>query len=192
MAESLFAQHGYHGVTLRDITHGAKVNLAAVNYHFFDKERLYVEILTRCLEKVRLARMDLLDAALSKAKPDPAPLPDIISALARPVFLPASPEDRPGIRLFGRMLTERHPFTDPLIQTNFLPTVALFGHALRRHSPSVPPQDFLWRFSFILGALHHALATLHDMKNLTQGICADDEADAALAAYTRFALAALR
>ena len=43
-AESLFARKGYHGVSVRNITGAAGCNLAAVNYHFGNKQNLYLEV----------------------------------------------------------------------------------------------------------------------------------------------------
>ena len=43
-AEVLFAQKGYQAVSVREITSAAKCNLAAVNYHFGNKENLYLEV----------------------------------------------------------------------------------------------------------------------------------------------------
>jgi AcrR family transcriptional regulator len=42
-AGAAFAQHGFSGVSVRDICHSAGANIAAVNYYFGDKERLYIE-----------------------------------------------------------------------------------------------------------------------------------------------------
>lgn len=43
-AEGLFAQKGYSGVTVREITQEAGCNLASVNYYFGSKRDLYVEV----------------------------------------------------------------------------------------------------------------------------------------------------
>lgn len=43
-AEILFARKGYHAVSVREITDAAGCNLASVNYHFGNKESLYIEV----------------------------------------------------------------------------------------------------------------------------------------------------
>jgi len=43
-AENLFAQRGFHAVSVREITKTAESNLAAVNYHFGNKQNLYLEV----------------------------------------------------------------------------------------------------------------------------------------------------
>ena len=44
-AGEVFGEHGFHGTTIRQITHKAGVNVAAVNYHFRDKSELYHRVL---------------------------------------------------------------------------------------------------------------------------------------------------
>ncbi len=41
-AGPIFAKNGFQGTTVREICSQAKVNLAAINYHFGDKESLYI------------------------------------------------------------------------------------------------------------------------------------------------------
>jgi AcrR family transcriptional regulator len=189
-AESLFAEQGYDGTTLRQITRGAKVNLAAVNYHHGDKESLYLEILRRRIQPINQVRLARLDEAERQAGDQPVPLPALMTILAGPLLeLYAGPDEngRHGARLIGRALVEPLPFTETFLAGEFQPWLARFGQALRRHVPALTPEDFLWRFSFVIGALQHTLATLHRMKGLTRGICRDNDHAAALPRFVHFA-----
>ena len=47
-ARKLFAEKGLAATSIRELSQEAGVNVAAVNYHFGDKERLYLETLRFC------------------------------------------------------------------------------------------------------------------------------------------------
>jgi AcrR family transcriptional regulator len=51
-AVRLFAEKGYQGASVRDIVAKARVNQAAINYHFKGKDGLYFELLTTAFEKL--------------------------------------------------------------------------------------------------------------------------------------------
>src|SRR5688572_12328460 len=51
-AADVFAEKGFRDATVREIVARAEVNLAAVNYHFRDKGRLYAEVLEREMRAV--------------------------------------------------------------------------------------------------------------------------------------------
>src|SRR5436190_6178087 len=60
-AERLFAEAGYDGTSIRAIVAKAKVNQAAINYHFDGKDGLYREVL-------RVAFRGLTEHQLSHAE----------------------------------------------------------------------------------------------------------------------------
>ena len=79
-AEILFAEKGFHAVTVREITHSAQCNLAAVNYHFGNKENLYLEVFRERwiprAKRVRAAFQEALSNGNGKN------IADIVHALA--------------------------------------------------------------------------------------------------------------
>ncbi len=51
-AQQLFASHGYHGASIRDIVQACGVSNAALYYHFGSKQNLYLEVLREYLAGV--------------------------------------------------------------------------------------------------------------------------------------------
>ncbi len=80
-AEKLFGLNGFESVSLREITTGAGVNLAAVNYHFHSKDALIDAVIARRIEPVNIRRMAMLDAL----GPNPT-VEQLLEAFLRPVF----------------------------------------------------------------------------------------------------------
>jgi AcrR family transcriptional regulator len=51
-AVHLFAEKGVDGTSVRDIVTKARVNQAAINYHFKSKDGLYLEVLKTAFERL--------------------------------------------------------------------------------------------------------------------------------------------
>src|SRR5680860_1324241 len=64
-AVALFAERGYDGTSIRAIVSKARVNQAAINYHFKGKEGLYFEVLKVAFEGY--LRLDNFDPERLKA-----------------------------------------------------------------------------------------------------------------------------
>src|SRR5437773_1036650 len=61
VAEELFGERGLDRVSIRNITRIARVNLAAINYHFGSKEDLIAAVFERRVVPVNEARLAALD-----------------------------------------------------------------------------------------------------------------------------------
>ncbi|BBD09817.1 CerR family C-terminal domain-containing protein [Desulfovibrio ferrophilus] len=52
----VFAEKGYEAATVRDICHRADANVASVNYHYGDKEKLYFQVVLEIFKVTRETR----------------------------------------------------------------------------------------------------------------------------------------
>ncbi|MBI2517948.1 MAG: TetR/AcrR family transcriptional regulator [Opitutae bacterium] len=190
-AERLFAEHGFNGTSLRQLATEAEVNLAAANYHFNSKEALYLEVIRRRIRPINQVRLDGLRQAVEQAGDAPPPLANVIDLMIRP-FFEAHRDPQSGgrhiVQLLARSMTEPLPFTNKLLSDEFHSTLTRFSQVIRRHAPQLTPEEYLWRLSFVVGALQHTLGTLHQMGDLTRGICRSDDYEGTLARFVRFAV----
>ncbi len=170
------------------------MNVAAINYHFYDLESLLKEILVRRLRAVNTIRLAALGEAEARSQPMAAAPAEVLRIMAWALFVPSDDPmeyNRYSRCVLGRLLLEPFPHRDEILTHEFEPAMARFAQALRRSAPRLTPADFMWRFSLIVGALHHSLATLHEMKSLTRGLCADNDHATALEAFVAFATRAM-
>jgi TetR/AcrR family transcriptional regulator, regulator of cefoperazone and chloramphenicol sensitivity len=87
-ASALFAEHGFHGTTMRDIAARAGVNLASSNYHYGSKKALYLAVLRSQFAEVRalLARRRATRSPAELARLPRAALVDLLQARARTIL----------------------------------------------------------------------------------------------------------
>jgi AcrR family transcriptional regulator len=195
-AEALFGDRGFSGVSLRELTNEARVNLAAVSYYFGGKEELYAEIVERRVRPLSRERLARLDHATAAATAGLVPLEQILEIMFLPMLEVHGDQAKGGpavVQLFGRCLTEpRLPFLSPAVSEELQGSLTRFAQATRRHVPQLPPDEFLWRFTFVIGAMQHSLANLHRMSQLTRGICRNDDSEGALKRFVTFSATAFR
>src|SRR6266478_9681248 len=86
VAEELFGEQGLDRVSIRDITKKAKVNLAAINYHFGGKEDLIAAVFERRVVPVNEARLAALDLVEKSAGKGILELEAILEAFIRPAL----------------------------------------------------------------------------------------------------------
>lgn len=154
-AERLFARDGHDGATLRAITRSARVNLAAVNYHFGGKEALYRAVFVRRIRPMNVARVAALEAAERGQDRRPLPLRLLLDILLRPIATlidDAGDQTHPFVRVMARNLVETPAFMEKVMVEEFGPTVGRFVPHLLRALPHLDQATLLWRARFIIGA----------------------------------------
>ena len=191
-AERLFAEYGFAGVSLRTIIADAKVNLAAIHYHYRSKEALFDAVILRRLEPINRERLELLDALERAGEPS---LEQILEAFLAPVFrVGADPNGgRTFVRLIGRLFSEEMSLFSHVIKKHFGEVLERFVGALQAAAPELPTSEVLWRMLFMIGALGHALRSCgQDLEVLHGGLCDTSDVEGALRRLVGFAAAGFR
>jgi AcrR family transcriptional regulator len=148
-AERLFGENGYASTSLRHIISEAKVNLAAIHYHFGSKQGLLDQVILRKAGPMNDRRLRLLDQYEAEAAPGPASVEKIVTAFILPALLiDKSPQ---FVKLMGRVHSEG--LMPEIARRNFQPTISRFLSALHRVLPDVPEEELVWKAHFALGAL---------------------------------------
>lgn len=141
-AEVLFAQKGYHAVSIREITSSAESNLAAVNYHFGNKENLYLEVFkSRWVVRAHRIRAAFEKKLAQKASPGKR---DVFLALAE-AFLkgPLDDEERLcHVQLIQREITDPTAAFQVISKEVLQPFLAEIGRRVGAHfSPELTEEE---------------------------------------------------
>ena len=158
VAERLFATRGFAATSLRDITSEARVNLAAVNYHFGSKEELLAATMERRLRPVNERRIAMLDALEASGRP--VTHEEVLSAFLLPLFEKHHEwgEKAHEFRmLMGRIHYEmKGEFRTSLLR-QFDQVIVRFGDAFLRSLPHLDPAEIRVRLLFLTGAMAYSL-----------------------------------
>lgn len=134
-AGEVFAEEGFKSATVREICRRAGANVAAVNYHFGDKERLYAMV---CREGFQAA-LSRYPANMGVA--DDAPADQRLRAFIRSFLYRMLDESDPMLhrmhRLAAREMTEPTGVLDDIVQNMIRP---LFGRLRQIVTEILGPQ----------------------------------------------------
>jgi AcrR family transcriptional regulator len=156
-AEKLFAQRGYHGVTIRQIADEAGVPLALVGYYYGQKQALFESIFAHWKGTID-ERLHELQQARQSSDPQ-ARLERIVTAFVGPVLrLRASAEGEYYALLVARELAHATDAADRVLRTYFDPLAHAFIDALTEALPHASRAQVAWGYQFALGALVHHIS----------------------------------
>ncbi|MBD7986525.1 TetR/AcrR family transcriptional regulator [Luteimonas sp. Sa2BVA3] len=156
-AEELFAQHGFMGTSLRQVTSRADVNIAAVNYHFGSKENLINEVFRRRMDEMSRQRLGQLEQA---SKDRPGELEAVLAAFVEPALAVA--RDRQGgaafIRVIARAYAEKNDGLRQFLSEQYGHVLREFARAIAQCVPGLEKEQLYWRLDFLSGALTYAMS----------------------------------
>jgi AcrR family transcriptional regulator len=159
-AEDLFAQAGPAAVTLRSIAAAAGVNVAAVNYYFGSKEKLFEEMFLRRIVPLNEERLTRLAAFMTQADGHPS-LEAIVTAYVMPALQltdAASASARAIVVQYslGRVLAM--PEVNDMLVRYYARVREAFVAALQQALPDLAPHEVVWRYYWMGGSLMVTLA----------------------------------
>jgi len=170
-AETLFAEKGFSETSLRTITSKAKVNLAAVNYHFGSKKALIQAVFARYLDPFseRIdGEMNRLEAEYQDRE---IPLDVVLSTFTSSILTMPSPT-RNGLSVFMRLLglayTQAQGHMRGYLQDQYGPVFFRFTAMVKSASSELPDVERFWRLHFMLGAAIFSMSSLDALKDIAE------------------------
>jgi TetR/AcrR family transcriptional regulator, regulator of cefoperazone and chloramphenicol sensitivity len=130
-AVALFAERGYDGTSIRALVSKARVNQAAINYHFKGKEGLYLEVLKVAFEGY--LRLDNFDPEELKDLPREEALRSFVHQQLRPLL--AREQMSRYIRIFAWENVRPSKVLTNFVKTGAMPFLASAIDLVRRFLP---------------------------------------------------------
>jgi AcrR family transcriptional regulator len=146
-AERLFAERGYEGTSIRAIVARARVNQAAINYHFAGKDGLYREVLRAAFRG--LTEHQLAHAGEAGETSREEALAQFIRRQLRPLL--ARDEASRHIRIFNWESVRPTPVFRKLISEEAAPFMGLTTDLVRRFLPDADPRTLVVAAIWLLG-----------------------------------------
>ena len=155
-AEHLFAVHGFRGTSIKQLAREAKVNQAAVNYHFGSKAGLIEKVIQRRSGPLDRQRRERLTAVRQGGRPQ---VKNVLRAFIEPTFTLISPlaEQKYFLVLAGRAFFEPDSVTRRILEEQFRPSFLLLRDVMHEALPDLLQEVLLRRLQFTMGAMGQCL-----------------------------------
>ena len=171
-AERLFAERGYDGASVRAIVAKARVNQAAINYHFDGKDGLYREVLRaafRAMTEDQLAHAEDTKAMSRE---------DALRAFIRRQLHPLMGRDEYSryMRIFNWETVRPTPVFRALVGEEAAPFMGLAADLVRRFLPNADPRTVTVTSIWLIGQSSVFLRNREQLAQPPIGLVLDDAA----------------
>lgn len=195
-AENLFVEKGFEATSLRMITARAKVNLAAVNYHFGSKEELIKAAFSRRLGPLNRERLAYLDRLEKAAGGQALTVEQVVEALVSSALKLSKDPFKGGavfLRVLGRTFAEPASYMRNFLPEQYREVVVRFKSAMRKALPQIPEEELVWRMHFMFGAMAYSMAGNDVLRLIASCRLADaDDPEAVIRRLIPFLVAGLQ
>lgn len=168
-AETLFADKGFNGTSLREITSLAEVNLAAVNYHFGSKKELIKAVMSRYLDELA-PKLEQVFVEICQNKSQPS-LSEVFSAVIEPLVSLNDFRNNGTtifLQLLGRGYTDSQGFLRWFISTQYPNMISVFVEAVKKAYPELTAEDIFWRLHFTMGTIVFTMSSSDALIDIAQ------------------------
>jgi AcrR family transcriptional regulator len=171
-AERLFAERGYDATSIRAIVAKARVNQAAINYHFDGKDGLYREVLRAAFRA--LTEQQLEHADEMKAMSREAALTEFIRRQLRPLL--GRDEYSRHMRILNWETVRPTAVFRKLLSEEAAPFMGLAVELVRRFQPEADQRTLVAAAVWLLGQCSVFLRNREQLADPPLGLALDEEA----------------
>lgn len=171
-AERLFAERGYDGTSIRTIVAKARVNQAAINYHFDGKDGLYREVLRAAFRA--MTEDQLAHAAEAKAMSREAALHAFIRRQLHPLM--SRDEFSRYMRIFNWETVRPTAVFRSLVSEEAAPFMGLAVDLVRRFLPDADQRTLTVASIWLIGQCNIFLRNRDMLAQPPTGLVLDDAA----------------
>ncbi len=166
-AHKLFAEKGFTGVSVREIAKICGCNIAAINYHFTNKENLYLQTMQHSIERTEVDIKAIFDSLEEKDI-------DLFALKVFDHFLNNGEDLRTGFKLI--LSNSDIPSKMPLNISRFKgpPGGEYFDICLREQFPNIIDSDIDWAVRTIFTQVIHKSLILCN-KELCSKLLSEDK-----------------
>jgi len=171
-AQRLFAERGYEATSVRAIVAKARVNQAAINYHFAGKDGLYREVLRAAFRA--LTQHQLVHAEEAKAMSREKALAEFVRDQLRPLL--ARDEISRHIRIFNWEAVRPTAVFRKLMSEEAAPFMGLAVDLVRRFLPEADQRTLMVAAVWLIGQCSIFVRNREQLANPPVSLALDEAA----------------
>lgn len=175
-AEQLFAEFGYHGVTLKDVAARVGISSTLIHYHFKGKESIFEAVWAR---RAPISARNRLEAMrrYAEAAGDKITVEGALHAWID-TDLNMQLEEAEQWTAFGKIAAQANSAAGwgaEKMTKYFNPVVLALIELLKKAMPDCDEQTIFWGYHFLSGAMTHNMARTQRLDELSHGLCSSSD-----------------